>query len=111
MAVRNQELYKGTLNNSSLRKGGTRISTNETRDREAAIRVAGNNEGIRGKVVKGNLPRVAAAGGNNVPEDVRITANKMGGRNALPPAGPNGTMTAHDYRYRELRSAFGMSAG
>ena len=99
------------LNNSSYRTGGTKVSTNAKRDLEAAQRVAGNKSGIKGAPNKGNLPRVAAASGNNIPEDVRIRANQLGGRNALPPEGPGGKQTAHQYRYRELRKAFGLTTG
>lgn len=99
------------LNNLAYRTGGTKVSTNTKRDQEAMQRVAGNRSGVKGAPNKGNLPRVAAASGNNVPEGVRVRANQLGGRNALPPEGPGGKMTAHEYRYRELRSAFGMSAG
>ena len=75
------------------------------------VRVAGNNQGIKGLTTSGNLPRVAAASGNNVPEGVRVRANQLGGRNALPDPSPNGTLTAHEYRYKELRSAFGLTTG
>lgn len=98
-------------NNSSKRTGGRKRSTNEQFNHEVQQRIWGNTAGVKGMSPnKGNLPRVAASGANNTPAEIVRIANQNGGRNALP-TDVNGTGNAHDYRYRELRSAFGMSAG
>lgn len=98
-------------NNSSKRTGGRRKSTNEQFNKEVQQRLWGNTAGVKGMAPNsGNLPRVAASGANNTPSEIVRMTNQLGGRNALP-TDINGTGDAHDYRYRELRRAFGMSAG
>lgn len=101
--------YRGIRNNQSTRKGGTRVSTNEQLSKEVAQRLYGNTQGRFG-VTQSTLPRVAAASANNVPAEVARRTNAAGGRNKLETS-PNGTMTAHEYRYRSLRAAFGMAQG
>lgn len=103
--------YRGSRNNQSTRKGGTKRSTNEQFSKEVNQRLYGNTQGVFG-VNQSTLPRVAAASASkgNVPAEIARQTNAQGGRNKLETS-PNGNMSAHEYRYRAIRTALGLSAG
>lgn len=86
------------------RSGGRSVSTNAQFAQDVNTRLYG------GTGANGTLSRVAAARSENVPAQVAYETNRRGGRNAVPTS-PNGTLTRAQYRFREVRAAFGLSAG
>ncbi len=84
--------------------GGRSTSTNAQFAQDVNTRLYG------GTGANGTLARVAAARSSNVPAQVAYETNRRGGRNSLRTS-PNGTLTAHQARYKELRAAFGLSIG
>ncbi len=86
------------------RTGGRSRSTNAQFAQDVQTRLYG------GTGANGTLARVAAARSGGVPAQVAYETNRLGGRNALRTS-PNGTMTAHEARYKEIRAAMGLSAG
>ena len=90
--------------NTTSRTGGRARSTRTQFNEDIQNRLYG------GTTRNGNLPRVAQASERNVPRRIVDETNRLGGRNSLRYS-PNGTMTEHEARYRELRAAFGMSEG
>lgn len=104
---KNRKYYAGTRNNQSTRKGGTKVSTNEKFNNEVRQRMFGNSAGRSDQLPNaGNLPRVAAAGAGNVPEGIRVAANRAGGRNSAHRS-ERGGLTMAQYRAKELAEAFG----
>ena len=85
------------------RTGGRSKSTNAQFAQDVQTRLYGGGNG-------NTIPRVAAARSGGVPAQVAYETNRLGGRNSLRTS-PNGTMTAHQARYKEIRSAMGLSAG
>ncbi len=90
--------------NTTSRTGGRKYSTNAQFAQDVETRLYGGNRNQK------TLPRVAAAPSANVPAAVARETNRLGGRNALRTS-PNGTLTAHQARYKEIRAAFGMANG
>jgi len=72
------------------RTGGRSKSTNAQFAQDVQTRLYGGGNG-------NTIPRVAAARSEGVPAQVAYE--------------PNGTMTAHQARYKEIRAAMGLSAG
>lgn len=97
-------MARKSIANSPAVRGGSKVSTNEKFESEVNARKYGAT------TARGNLTNVAAASANNVPAAVARETNARGGRNALD-LSPDGTMTAHKARYKELRAAFGLSQG
>jgi hypothetical protein len=85
------------------RTGGRNRSTNAQFAQDVQTRLYGDRTGT-------TIPRVAAARSAGVPAQVAYETNRLGGRNALRTS-PNGTMTAHEARYNEIRAAMGLSVG
>ena len=85
------------------RTGGRSKSTNAQFAQDVQTRLYGGGNG-------NTIPRVAAARSEGVPAQVAYETNRRGGRNAVPTS-PNGTLTRAQYRFREVRAAFGLSAG
>ncbi len=85
------------------RTGGRSKSTNAQFAQDVQTRLYGGGNG-------NTIPRVAAARSEGVPAQVAYETNRLGGRNSLRTS-PNGTMTAHQARYKEIRAAMGLSAG
>jgi hypothetical protein len=81
-------------------KGGRKKSTNAEFANDVEKRLYGGNP----------TPRVALASSRNVPIEIVDEVNRRGGRNSLRTS-PNGKMTAHEARYKELRAAFGLTTG
>ena len=90
--------------NTTSRSGGRARSTRAQFEEDVENRLYGGN------TRKGNLPRVAQAAERNVPRRIVDEANRLGGRNSLRMS-PNGTMTEHEARYKEIRAALGLSEG
>ena len=92
-----------SINSTAGRTGGRSKSTNAQFAQDVQTRLYGGGNG-------NTIPRVAAARSEGVPAQVAYETNRLGGRNSLRTS-PNGTMTAHQARYKEIRAAMGLSAG
>ncbi len=86
------------------RTGGRRTSTAAQFAQDVETRLYGGSRG------QSTLPRVAASRSSNTPASIVREVNRLGGRNALRTS-PDGTQSPRDARYREIRAAFGMTAG